>query len=160
MNYFAQKKAYYRTLLAKPLGRDAQVLYNYLLDKDNELFWKKYFSVVNSEITLFTGMCTSTLQRARNELKTKGYINYEKKSGNNAGEYEIVDLVGHTEQQNEFVTHTEQQINTVVIPGQQIEQQIEQQIDHIHNNINKDIYINLLNNAREKFDVSTFGRKN
>ena len=147
MNYFTQKKAYYRKLLVNPLSRDAQVLYNYLLDKDNELFWKKKFSVTNSEIMVFTGMSISALQRARNELKTKSYIEYEKKSGNNAGNYGIIEFVTQIEQQN----------------GQQSEQQNEQQVgqqsEHIHNIEQETIYFNLLKNAREKFEVSTFGGK-
>lgn len=159
MNYFTQMKVYYRTLLAKPLSRDAQVLYNYLLYKDNELFWKKYFSVANSEITLFTGMGSSALQRARNELKTKGYINYEKKGGNNAGNYEIVEFDVHIEQQNEPVAQIEQQNGEIDVLGQQTGQQIEQQTGHIHNNKYIDIYFNLINKAREKFDVLTFGGK-
>lgn len=120
MNYFKQLNTFYRILPNNPISPIAQCLYSYLLNKNNELNWAKEFKVANSVIIAFTSLSTSSLQRARNELVQKGYIVYKKSTGNSAGKYQIIDLVGQIEQQ------PEQQLE------QQSEQQPEQQVEHIN----------------------------
>lgn len=125
MNYIKQLNTFYRILPNNPISPTAQCFYTYLLNKNNELSWIKEFKVTNSVIMAFTGLSISALQRARNELVQKGYIIYKKDSGNNAGKYQIIELVVHIEQQSE------QQFE------QQCEQQSEQQTDNKVNTLNK-----------------------
>ena len=93
MDYAKQLIAYYRVLPNNPLSSNAQCLYSYLLNYNNGLFWIKEFTVTNSIIMGFTSLSRMALDRARNELKTKGYIDYKKGTGNQAGTYSIVCFV-------------------------------------------------------------------
>ncbi len=115
MNYIKQVNTYYKLLPDNPLSSNAQCLYFYLINKNNELSWKKEFTVANSIVMGYTSLNISSLQRARNELKQKGYIDYKKGISNQAGQYSIIDFEQQIEQQNE----------------QQNEQRNEQQDEHI-----------------------------
>ena len=92
MNYIKQVNTFYKLLPNNPLSSNAQCLYNYLLNKNNELGWIKEFTVSNMIVCGFTGLNRRTLDRVRNELKTKGYINYKKGISNQAGKYWIVEF--------------------------------------------------------------------
>ena len=159
VNYINQLNALYELLDSNPVSQNAFCLYGHLMDICNKLFWKERFTIANSTLVIKTGINRRTLDRARNELIQKKYIEYKKGSGNQAGEYKIIQLYKdnlsvQNDTQNEFdgqkctssVTQTVTQIVT--------------QTDHIHKTENIDIYFNLINKAREKFDVLTFGRKN
>lgn len=118
MNYIKQVNTFYKFLPDNPLSSNAQCLYMYLLNKNNELGWKKEFKIANSIVCGFTNLNISSLQRARNELIQKNYISYKKGISNNAGYYMIIDFEQQSEQQDE----------------QQNEQQDEQQPDNRTNN--------------------------
>lgn len=90
MNYIRQVNTFYKFLPNNPLSPNAQCLYMYLLNKNNELGWIKEFTVSNMIVCGFTGIDRRTLDRARNELKQKGYIDYKQGKGNQAGKYLIV----------------------------------------------------------------------
>lgn len=90
MNYIKQLNAFYKLLPNNPLSSNAQCLYNYLLNKNNELGWIKEFTVSNMIVCGFTCLSRQALDRARNELKQKGYIDYKKGISNQAGKYLIV----------------------------------------------------------------------
>ena len=107
MNYIKQVNQFYRLLPNNPLSSNAQCLYFYLLNKNNELGWIKEFTIANSIICGFTSLNISAFQRARNSLIQKGYIKYKKGHSNNAGYYTIVEFEQQSEQQNE--QHNEQQ---------------------------------------------------
>ena len=113
MNYIKQVNTFYKLLSNNPLSSNAQCLYFFLLNKNNELGWIKEFTTANSIVMGFTNLNITALQRARNELKQKGYIDYKKGIGNNAGTYRILELEQQSEQQY----------------AQQYEQQSEQQTD-------------------------------
>lgn len=100
MDYAKQLIAYYRVLPNNPLSSNAQCLYSYLLNYNNGLFWIKEFTVTNSIIMGFTSLSRMALDRARNELKTKGYIDYKKGTGNQAGTYSIVCFVTQDDTQS------------------------------------------------------------
>ena len=107
MNYIKQVNLFYKLLPNNPLSSNAQCLYFYLLNKNNELGWIKEFTIANSIICGFTSLNISAFQRARNSLIQKGYIKYKKGHSNNAGYYTIVEFEQQSEQQNE--QHNEQQ---------------------------------------------------
>lgn len=117
MNYLKQVNRFYELQLINSLSANSQSLYFALLNINNKCNWINEFTVANTTLMTFTGLNMSALQRARNVLIQKGYIKYQKRSGNNAGIYEILDF----EQQDE----------------QQIEQQSEQQSDNNMNTLNK-----------------------
>jgi hypothetical protein len=144
MNYIKQVNAFYKFLPNNPLSSNAQCLYSYLLNKNSELGWIEEFSVSNMIVCGFTSLSRQALDRARNELKQKGYIDYKKGYSNQAGTYVIVS----------FVTHNDTQSDT----------QSDTQGGHTLSTLNKlketkDININLnLNNKGEPdFSVQTIG---
>ena len=92
MNYIKQMNQFYKVLSNNPLSSNAQCLYFFLLNKDNELGWIKEFTIANLIICGFTSLSRQALDRARNELVTKGYIKYRKGVSNQAGKYLIVDF--------------------------------------------------------------------
>ena len=110
MNYLTQINAFYRLLPNNPLSSNAQCLYNYLLNKNNELGWVKEFTVSNMIVCGFTSLSRQALDRARNELKTKGYIDYKKGISNQAGKYLIVSFDTQDNTQND--THGNTQDDT------------------------------------------------
>ncbi len=121
MNYIKQINTFYELLPTNPISANSQVLYFALLNINNRCNWKKDFSVANSTLMSLTSLSMSALQRARNGLIQKGYIEYKKGKGNNSGTYLIVNFEQQSEQQSE----------------QQIEQQSEQQTDNKVNTLNK-----------------------
>lgn len=128
MNYLKQVNRFYELQLINSLNANSQSLYFALLNINNKCNWIKNFTVANTTLMTFTGLNTTSLQRARNVLIQKGYINYQKRSGNNAGIYEIVDFEQQSGQQTE----------------QQIDQQDEQQTDSNADTLNK------LNKTKQK----------
>lgn len=107
MNYLTQINAFYRLLPNNPLSSNAQCLYNYLLNKNNELGWVKEFTVSNMIVCGFTSLSRQALDRARNELKTKGYIDYKKGISNQAGKYLIVSFDTQDNTQNNTQGNTQ-----------------------------------------------------
>ena len=89
MNYIKQLNAFYEFIKVNSVSSNAQCLYNYLLSINNELSWIESFTKSNIVICDSTQMSRQALDRARNELKTKGLIEYEKGTSNRAGTYKI-----------------------------------------------------------------------
>lgn len=91
MNFIKQFNTFFENLLTEPLGSNAVYLYFTLFYINNKCNWKKEFTVANSTLMGLTGFDKNKIDRARNELKQKRYINY--KNGRNqfqAGIYEIL----------------------------------------------------------------------
>jgi hypothetical protein len=107
MNYIKQMNQFYKVLSNNPLSSNAQCLYFFLLNKDNELGWIKEFTIANLIICGFTSLSRQALDRARNELVTKGYIKYRKGVSNQAGKYLIVDFDTQDDTQNDTQDDTQ-----------------------------------------------------
>lgn len=107
MNYIKQVNAFYKFLPNNPLSSNAQCLYSYLLNKNNELGWIKEFTVSNMIVCGFTNLSRQALDRARNELKQKGYIDYKKGYSNQAGTYVIVSFVTQNDTQSDTQDDTQ-----------------------------------------------------
>ena len=90
MDYKKQVDTFYEFLPNNPISSNAQCLYSYLLNKNSKLGWIKEFTIANSIVCGITGLSRQALDKARNELKQKGYIQYSKGLGNRAGKYLIV----------------------------------------------------------------------
>ncbi len=168
MNYINQLNAFYELLDSNPVSQNAFCLYGHLMDICNKLFWKERFTIANSTLVIKTGINRRTLDRARNELIQKKYIEYKKGSGNQAGEYKIIplyqdNLSAKSDTQNNLSVQNDTQNE---FDGQKCTSSVSQtvtqivtQTDHIHKTENNNIYFNLINNARELFNVSSFGGK-
>ena len=100
MNYLKHINTFYKLLPNNPISPNAQCLYFYLLNKNNELNWIKEFTIANMIVCGYTGLSRQALDRARNELKQKGYICYEKGYSNQAGKYLIVRFVTQDDTQD------------------------------------------------------------
>lgn len=157
MNYIKQVNAFYKFLPNNPLSSNAQCLYSYLLNKNSELGWIKEFSVSNMIVCGFTSLSRQALDRARNELKQKGYIDYKKGYSNQAGIYLIVDFVTQNDTQSDthYSTQSDTQDNT----------QGDTQGGHTLSTLNKlketkqniNINLNLNNKGEPDFSVQTIG---
>lgn len=90
MNYIKQINAFYESLIVGALSSNAICLYGILLHFNNKLGWIEKFTVANSTLQALTNLSRSGLDRARQELVEKEYIEYEKGTGNQAGKYLIV----------------------------------------------------------------------
>lgn len=99
MNYIAQLKGFRIKRLTNPISANSICLYFILLEYVNELSFLEWFTAPNSTLQGLTGLSISALQRARNELVQRGYIQYKNGQGNTAGRYHIEDLTLCFEQQ-------------------------------------------------------------
>lgn len=107
MNYIKQENTFWELLPNNPLSSNAICLYLYLLNKDNKLGWIKEFTVSNLIVCGFTCLSRQALDRARNELIQKGYINYKKGTSNRAGKYSIVEFVTQSNTQDNIQNITQ-----------------------------------------------------
>lgn len=114
MNYITQLNTFYKFLPNNPLSSNAQCLYGFLLNYNNGLGWIKEFTVANTLICGYTNYNRQILDRARNELIQKGYIQYRKGTSNQAGKYLIVefDTQGDTQGNTQDNTQNDTQGNT------------------------------------------------
>ena len=110
MNYIKQVNTFYKLIQDNPLSSNAQCLYNYLLNKCSELGWKSEFSVSNLIVCGFTNLSRQALDRARNELVQKGFLQYKKGHSNQAGKYLIVSFDTQNDTQDD--TQSDTQDNT------------------------------------------------
>lgn len=101
MDYFRHVKGFRKKRLTNPISANAICLYYILLEYDNELYFLEWFTAANSMLQALTNLSLSALQRARNELIQKGYLEYRKGKGNRAGSYHLIELSGYFEQQCE-----------------------------------------------------------
>lgn len=110
MNYIKQVNTFYKLIQDNPLSSNAQCLYNYLLNKCSELSWKSEFSVSNLIVCGFTNLSRQALDRARNELVQKGYIEYRKGYSNQCGKYLIVSFDTQNNTQEDTQDNTQSDI--------------------------------------------------
>lgn len=92
MNYIAEINSFYDKLEINPLSTNAIALWHALMATANKASWVDKFAVAISVLELKTGLKKKSIERARNELKQKGYIDWRARSGNQSAEYEIVSL--------------------------------------------------------------------
>ena len=152
MEYISQLNAFYELLPSNPLGPKAICLYGVLLHINNKSFWKVRFTVANTYLMYLTGIDRRTLDRVRNELIQKNYIEYKRGKGNKAGEYKIIQLYSDEKKTKSVSVQNDTQIVT------QNDTQSVTQCDHINIQDNN-IFNNLLNKSRAKMKNQTFSSK-
>lgn len=110
MNYIAQLNGFFDLKQLNPLSSNAQTLYINLFYIDNRCGWKPRFTVSNVTLQSMTGLSRQQLDRARNELVQKGYVEYKKGSGNQCGTYLLVCF--DTQNDTQVDTQTDTQADT------------------------------------------------
>lgn len=146
MNYLKQLNAFFELLFTNPLSPKAICLYSTLLHINNKCLWKKRFKVANTMLMSITSIDRRTLDRVRNELIQKGYIEYKKGNGNQAGEYTIINLCVQYDTQYDIQCDTQSDI----------------QCDHINkqNKIDDDYIYNILHvhACEEENDLNDYAK--
>ena len=132
MNYMAELNAFDDWVDEnESLSPTARLLYIQLLQRCNKARWIQPFIVSLSRLAFKTGLSISGVQKARNQLKQYGLVDWKSRSGQQSAEYTIISLVS-TEYQQTYQQQEQQQY-------QQVEQQQYQQPYHIERHKTKDI---------------------
>lgn len=92
MNYIKEINAFYNEIEVTPLSASAIALWHALLHICNRTGWKREFSVPVGTLSLKSGLSERSVSNARNELKTKGFIDFKSRGGNRAAVYQLVGL--------------------------------------------------------------------
>ena len=107
MNYVTQLNGFFDSLQHNPLNSNAIALYVTLFHINNKCAWIKWFTAANITVQALSGLSRNQLHNARNELKQKGYIDYKKGSGNQAGKYLLVSFDTQIDTQTDTQSHTQ-----------------------------------------------------
>lgn len=92
MNYVREINAFYDRLEINPLSVSAIALWYALMHICNKAGWPANFSVAVSVLSIKSGLKERTVYLARNELKQKGYINFQSRKGNQSATYQMISL--------------------------------------------------------------------
>lgn len=111
---------------------------------NNKCAWIEWFSVPNITLESNTGLSRSGIAKARNALKQYGLIDF-KPNGTKATTYKMFTMLKSEQESNQN--------------GNQNGAQNGNQNGGTLNKRNDNIYFNLLKNAREKFELSSFSGK-
>lgn len=91
MNYLKQVLAVNHQQLINPLSAGQFVLFHALMNVNNQLNWTEWFEVAHIRLEAFTGLSRNGVNKARNELKQRGYIDF-KSNGTKAASYKIIKI--------------------------------------------------------------------
>ena len=100
MDFIKQLRGFRKQRLLNPIGANSICLYLILFEYDNDLGFLDWFTAPNSVLQGLTGLSLKSIQRSRNELMQKGYIQYQTGRGNSAGKYRLCDLTINSDQQS------------------------------------------------------------
>jgi hypothetical protein len=92
MNYLREINAFYDWLETNPLSTSGIALWYALMHINNKAGWAKEFAVAVSVLCIKTGLSSRTVYDARNELKTKGRLDWRSRKGNQSAIYELFRL--------------------------------------------------------------------
>lgn len=96
MNYIQEINCFYDKLETNPLSSNAVNLWHALMATANKTGWIAKFAVAISVLEVKTGLNKKAIERARNELQQKRYIQWNKRSGNQSAEYSLISLCDKT----------------------------------------------------------------
>ncbi len=89
MTYLDLINLFWDSATINPLSTGQVSLYFALLHVCNRSYWTEWFSVPNQVLSILTGLSRAGIQKARNELKQRGFIEF-KEQGTKATCYKIV----------------------------------------------------------------------
>ena len=92
MDFIKQLKGFRRQRLANPISANSFALYMVLFELCNDLLFPERFTAPNSILQGYARLSAKALQRARNELIQKGFIEYKNGAGNQCGSYKLIDF--------------------------------------------------------------------
>ena len=92
MNYLMERKAFYESIELNQLSSGQIALWHALFNINNKVQWQEWFSVPNSVLSLHSGLTVRGINKARNQLKQLGYIDF-KTQGTKATKYRVISLV-------------------------------------------------------------------
>lgn len=129
MNWFKQLEAFDIRQSMNPLPDSACSLWFALMRIANRAKWPEWFTVANSMLQVAAGLSEKGVQRARNLLIQRGYIEYQKGRGNNSGRYKIIKLYRDDGDDGQIAGQNDGQIAGHYV--QQIDQQfVQQSVQH------------------------------
>lgn len=91
MNYIRQIQAFNDRMLTKPLSSGQISLWYALMFINNKTAWATWFTVANRTLESQSGLSRSGIQKARNQLRQSGYIEFNA-NGTKATSYHLIDL--------------------------------------------------------------------
>lgn len=91
MNYLKQVLALNQLQLRDPLSKGQYMLFQALLNVNNDCGWIEWFEVASIRLELFSQMSREGVQKARKELIERGLIEF-KSNGTRAGSYRLKKL--------------------------------------------------------------------
>lgn len=92
MNYLREINAFYDWLETNPLSTSGIALWYALMHINNKAGWAEEFGVAVSVLCVKTGLSSRTIYDARNELKTKGRLEWRSRGGNQSAVYKLHSL--------------------------------------------------------------------
>ena len=92
MNYLREINAFYDWLETNPLSTSSIALWYALMHMCNKTGWAAEFAVAVSVLCVKTGLSPRAIYKARNELKTKGRLQWKSRNGNQSAIYELQPL--------------------------------------------------------------------
>ena len=116
MNYLKQVLALNQLQLRDPLSKGQYMLFQALLNVNNDCGWIEWFEVASIRLELFSQMSREGVQKARKELIERGLIEF-KSNGTRAGSYRLKKLYENSTQvSTQDSTQNSTQDNTEIEP--------------------------------------------
>jgi hypothetical protein len=92
MNYIAEIRAFFVKAKVTDLSTGQRALWFALMETNNICAWSEWFSVTNCALISDTGLSKSGIEKARNALKQKGFIDF-RPNGPNAPRYKMISQI-------------------------------------------------------------------
>lgn len=116
MNYLKQVLALNQLQLRDPLSKGQYMLFQALLNVNNDCGWIEWFEVASIRLELFSQMSREGVQKARKELIERGLIEF-KSNGTRAGSYRLKKLYeDSTQTSTQVSTQNSTQTNSEIEP--------------------------------------------
>jgi len=116
MDYMREMNAFYDWLETNTLSANAVLTWCALMHTNNKCFWKPEFQVSLSVLSHKTGgVSRRSIERARNELDTKGLIHWREQPGKQCALYRMISLVRRTDAQPDVQPVAQPDVQPVAI---------------------------------------------
>ena len=133
MNYIKECNMFFDQLELNQLSSSSVSLWFILLQYHNKSGWKEEFSVPASALKLKTGLSEGSFQRARKELKEKGFLTYKSMGRNLAAVYQMISREAQFSQsiEEQKTWEVDEGANVIAEPEHQPTVQMEEQAEDL-----------------------------
>lgn len=100
MNYISELNAFDNWIDTHPMSANAIGLWRALMQIANRARWRESLAIPNALITLKSGLTTTSIKRAREELRQAGRITFDFRTGRQATIYHIIPFADQKAVQN------------------------------------------------------------